>query len=442
MKSAEVAKEKSNVAQIQRQILPKPVLSNHQQILNNLAMSAGLTAACATSSGTTSISSASTTATVASAANLIAGLSNNILAGLSAQTAALLNGHHHPSASNHLSQSNQLQVGRQGVIKDVKSIIADYRQKHPEQVPRRGRRLKNIPGSSYDGITITNKSGSSRMPELGFLLGEQQQQQSQQNSVASNLSKNSYPEVTLHPVMNSSSASGSNADVNHSAGNNSGGGAANQSQNNSSNANSTNSLLHGILTKSSSRPNATGFTSFSPTLARLLTAPERMNSQAATVTSGALANLQANTGLNLSKPNSEITITPVVASNLQQSLLAHQQQLQEQQKQLQRLREQHFMSMDDEADDSVDRLVIDEGDDHHHHSTANNSRSDGHRESGVVLATRGGNGPEFHENDVPECQGCKKREAQFVCAGCGNQWYCSRECQVNAWDDHSEVCTG
>ncbi|XP_021708669.1 probable serine/threonine-protein kinase kinX isoform X3 [Aedes aegypti] len=271
MKSSEVAKEKPNAAQIQRQILPKPVLSNHQQILNNLAMSAGLTAAGTTSSGATSISNSSTTATVASAANLLAGLSNNILAGLSAQTAALLNGHHHPSASNHLSQAqaNQLQVGRQGVIKDVKSIIADYRQKHPEQVPRRGRRLKNIPTSGYEGITITNKSGSSRMPELGFLLGE-----------------------------------------------------------------------------------------------------------------------------------------------------------------------------DDEADDSVDRLVIDEGDDHHHHGTANSSRNEGHRESGVVITTRGGNGPEFHENEVPECQGCKKREAQFVCAGCGNQWYCSRECQVNAWDDHSEVCTG
>lgn len=40
-------------------------------------------------------------------------------------------------------------------------------------------------------------------------------------------------------------------------------------------------------------------------------------------------------------------------------------------------------------------------------------------------------GQEFHENEVPECQGCKKREAQFVCAGCGNQWYCSRECQVS-----------
>lgn len=101
-----------------------------------------------------------------------------------------------------------------------------------------------------------------------------------------------------------------------------------------------------------------------------------------------------------------------------------------------------LLGEDDEADDSVDRLVIDEGDDHHHHGTANSSRNEGHRESGVVITTRGGNGPEFHENEVPECQGCKKREAQFVCAGCGNQWYCSRECQVNAWDDHSEVCTG
>ncbi|XP_055631821.1 probable serine/threonine-protein kinase kinX isoform X2 [Toxorhynchites rutilus septentrionalis] len=456
MKSAEVAKEKSNAVQIQRQILPKPVLSNHQQILNNLAMSAGLTAASATSStGVTSISNAAPTSTVANA-TAAAIAANNILAGLSAQAAALLNGHHNHSGANHNhlqqgggNQSNHLQVGRQGVIKDVKSIIADYRQKHPEQVPRRGRRLKNIPSIGYDGgsVTITNKGGgTTRMSELGFLMAaaEQQQQQSQQRSVAANLSKGAYPEVTLHPVMNSNNTSGSatNADMNHSPASNNANSAANQSQNNS---NSTNSLLHGILTKSSTRPNATGFTSFSPTLARLLTAPERMNSQAATVTSGALANLQANTGLNLSKSNSEITITPVVASNLQQSLMAHhQQQLQEQQKQLQRLREQHFLNMDDEADDSVDRLVIDEGDDNHG-ATGSSSRADGHhreREPSVVITTRGGNGPEFHENEVPECQGCKKREAQFVCAGCGNQWYCSRECQVNAWDDHSEICTG
>lgn len=37
---------------------------------------------------------------------------------------------------------------------------------------------------------------------------------------------------------------------------------------------------------------------------------------------------------------------------------------------------------------------------------------------------------EDHDNEAPECQGCKRRTALFVCAGCGNQWYCSRECQV------------
>jgi len=31
----------------------------------------------------------------------------------------------------------------------------------------------------------------------------------------------------------------------------------------------------------------------------------------------------------------------------------------------------------------------------------------------------------------PKCQGCIIRPAQFVCAGCGNQWYCSRSCQVH-----------
>lgn len=37
---------------------------------------------------------------------------------------------------------------------------------------------------------------------------------------------------------------------------------------------------------------------------------------------------------------------------------------------------------------------------------------------------------DFQESEIPQCQGCRKQEAQFVCAGCGNQWYCSRECQV------------
>lgn len=79
------------------------------------------------------------------------------------------------------------------------------------------------------------------------------------------------------------------------------------------------------------------------------------------------------------------------------------------------------------------------------------------------------------KNTVPHCQGCNERDAEFVCAGCQRQWYCSRECQVSkihctvlysinyrfnkleitfclhfldsfptfqiaAWDEHSEQC--
>lgn len=68
-------------------------------------------------------------------------------------------------------------------------------------------------------------------------------------------------------------------------------------------------------------------------------------------------------------------------------------------------------------DDSADRpLVIDEG---------NRNETPSNKES------NNGNAVELSESEVPECQGCRKREAQFVCAGCANQWYCSRECQVN-----------
>uniref|UniRef100_A0A182U985 Uncharacterized protein n=1 Tax=Anopheles melas TaxID=34690 RepID=A0A182U985_9DIPT len=44
--------------------------------------------------------------------------------------------------------------------KDVSSIIADYRQKHPENVPRRGRRLKNVGGGSGSGNNGTSAGNS------------------------------------------------------------------------------------------------------------------------------------------------------------------------------------------------------------------------------------------------------------------------------------------
>uniref|UniRef100_A0A182PDA6 MYND-type domain-containing protein n=1 Tax=Anopheles epiroticus TaxID=199890 RepID=A0A182PDA6_9DIPT len=554
MNAVEVAKEKSAAVQIQRQILPKPVLSNHQQILNNLAMSAGLTGNSGSGSGGSGSNGGSATVGTSESASFQALFANtNLLAGISQ---ALLNGHHHNSSggSSATNHQQQLQIGRQGMRKDVSSIIADYRQKHPENVPRRGRRLKNVGGGTGSGNNGTSSAGNSigtfgeggaisltalsgakspanarpnstdsvanRISELlaaaetsrpssndssqsqcsnllsslmsatgapnssqqffkdvlaqfakmsqneqnllsnlQFLTSHasttatntvsspqqspQQQQQQQHHQQqhhhqlgslhqqqSSLLSKASLPEVTLHPVMNSTA----NSDVLGSGNVSSHGNGSLTGANLSAVNSSTNSLLHGILTKSASRPGTAAaaaaaaaavgnFNTFSPTLARLLTVPERMSSQSSsssTVTSGALANLQSTNlagGLNLSKSTNEISITPVVGSNFQQTLLAQQQQ--QHQQQLQRLREQQLYNLDDEADDSADRLVIDEGDDVAHQRDSSNALLGGKRR-----------GAEINENEVPQCQGCKKQEAKFVCAGCGNQWYCSRACQV------------
>jgi len=58
----------------------------------------------------------------------------------------------------------------------------------------------------------------------------------------------------------------------------------------------------------------------------------------------------------------------------------------------------------------------------------------------VVNSNKGG-GPE-DSSGTPLCQGCKKKKSEFVCAGCGNRWYCSRDCQVEDWDEHADDCSG
>uniref|UniRef100_A0A182YNI8 Uncharacterized protein n=1 Tax=Anopheles stephensi TaxID=30069 RepID=A0A182YNI8_ANOST len=413
MNTVEVAKEKSAAVQIQRQILSKPILSNHQQILNNLAMSAGLTGQSGTSSSTNSGSNNGSSNSVGGSleATLQAQLqaaalfaNTNLLAGITSQ--ALLNGHH-GSGTLTANQQHQLQIGRQGMRKDVSSIIADYRQKHPENVPRRGRRLKNVGGAGGGGGSSSNSANN--------------------NGTSGGNGIGTFGEGGAISLTALSSGGKSPANV--------------RPNSTDSVANRISELLaaaeRGLRLSSlhSSKLDETELSNapsprYRPWLARLLTVPERMNTQSSsTVTSGALANLQTNSiagGLNLSKNINEISITPVVGSNYQQTFLAQQQQ----QQTLQRLREQQLYNLDDEADDSADRLVIDEGDD-----------MGGQRDSNVL---HGGKrrGAEINENEVPQCQGCKKQEAKFVCAGCGNQWYCSRACQVNAWDDHSEVCSG
>ncbi len=42
---------------------------------------------------------------------------------------------------------------------------------------------------------------------------------------------------------------------------------------------------------------------------------------------------------------------------------------------------------------------------------------------------------------APICQGCHAAPSEYMCSICKDQWYCSRECQLNDWGEHSEFCT-
>lgn len=75
--------------------------------------------------------------------------------------------------NDYFNGNHQQQMGRQGATKDVQSIIADYRQRHPETVPRRGRRVKT---NMNDGTGISSSRSSqrssteNRIGELGLFL--------------------------------------------------------------------------------------------------------------------------------------------------------------------------------------------------------------------------------------------------------------------------------
>lgn len=300
-------------------------------------------------------------------------------------------------------ENRQIGEGRQGAIVDVRSIIADYRLRHPEIVPRRGRRMRNSVNvglgaggamvetghnvdsrpSSTDSCksnpNMSDPNNSMSFKDVLVQFAKLSQQQGEPVKTPQN-----YPDVTLHPVAPSPAPQ--NTPPQQSC-----------------------SLLHGILTKSQSpRP-----TTFSPTLARLLTAPERERN-APTAASMPQQNaatqhlLQAYQGsnpvsisdlLSSSKARTEITITPVVNTPVQ----SHSNNL---------------IHVDDVEEESA---VIED------------------RETRI---SSGGRDAREDRDSPPRCQGCHERAAQFVCAGCGNQWYCSRECQVAAWDEHSEVCSG
>ncbi|XP_066595696.1 caldesmon-like isoform X2 [Prorops nasuta] len=296
-------------------------------------------------------------------------------------------------------ENRQIGEGRQGAIVDVKSIIADYRLRHPETVPRRMRNSVNVglgtggammeTGQNVDSRpsstdscksnpNVNDSNNSMSFKDVLVQFAKLSQQQGEPVKTPQN-----YPDVTLHPVAPSP--------VPQSAPQQSG------------------SLLHGILTKSQSpRP-----TTFSPTLARLLTAPERERNtptmanlpQQNTTTQHLLQAYQGSNPVSISdllsssKARTEITITPVVSAPVQ----SHSNNL---------------INVDDVEEETA---IIED------------------RESRI---SGSGRDSRNDRDTPPRCQGCHDRAAQFVCAGCGNQWYCSRECQVAAWDEHSEVCSG
>ncbi|XP_030752894.1 putative leucine-rich repeat-containing protein DDB_G0290503 isoform X2 [Sitophilus oryzae] len=295
---------------------------------------------------------------------------------------------------------------------DVQSIIADHRQRHPEVIPRRGGSFSVGQKSEQDsnselGFLLSHMNGNlenSRSSNLesyvqdntsykDILLQFAKLSQKERNELQMHLQNNTkppppYPEVTVHPVTSTSSVT------------------------------PTNSLLHGILTKTTSKPtgnsgnppNPNSKSTFSPTLARLLTAPERGAANQLTSTpliSGNLLNPSTNMSISEifsgSKARNEITITPVGSSQYDSGSKGD--------------------SLDDEGEEHPDRLIIDETSE----NLSSRVKDDNSSENG---------------DDIPQCQGCNQKPAQFVCAGCGNQWYCSRDCQVAAWDEHSEVCSG
>jgi len=63
-------------------------------------------------------------------------------------------------------------------------------------------------------------------------------------------------------------------------------------------------------------------------------------------------------------------------------------------------------------------------------------------EEGKEKGTGTGAGGLGGKKPTPACQGCGKKKSEFVCAGCSNRWYCSRECQVEDWDEHADDCSG
>jgi hypothetical protein len=133
---------------------------------------------------------------------------------------------------HNLSQANSQAAGRQGQTIDVQSLIKDFRQKNPQEIPRRGRRMKSSFGNSF----MMESPLQSHFNKSDMRLSNAQSEFN--NSIKSNHSSGGFPEISLLPVNNFYK----NLSMNSSSSNNNNPGSSNYSGQKSS-------LLQSILTK-------------------------------------------------------------------------------------------------------------------------------------------------------------------------------------------------
>ncbi|XP_068633335.1 uncharacterized protein [Battus philenor] len=316
-----------------------------------------------------------------------------------------------------LPTSFGLPMGRQGPTKDVKSIIADYRQRNPEITPRRGRRMKSILNPNMMNTPrpiapkVDNLNSFSNLNMLFNNLDMNQKamlerlQQIQAGGLPNGLSfKDVLVQFANMQQANPNLMPTRPMDT------------------------MTNRPEHHIRPEGRRRQERSHEESHVPKPAERLASPSPRlpppppypeisllpvtTSQETSQTQNSLLHGILTKSHTRFQNCGEITITPV-----QPTPPPPEPQPE---------KTEEVVQLDDEespasecsgggspAGSGSGRLVIDEG--------------------GEAGAEAGA---------APLCQGCRRRDAQFVCAGCANQWYCSRDCQVAAWDEHSEMCSG
>ncbi|XP_053609709.1 titin-like isoform X2 [Plodia interpunctella] len=318
-------------------------------------------------------------------------------------------------------------MGRQGPTKDVKSIIADYRQRNPDITPRRGRRMKSIlnPNMMNPPRPIAPKMDNiNSMNNMLFNNLDMNQkamlERLQQIQAGGLLNGVSFKDVLVQYANMQQGPGlmpGRPMEMNRAEHHIRPEGRRRQERNHEE--------PHASTTKQAER-----MASSSPRLPPPPPYPEISLLPVTTSQETATSQSQQNSLLHgiLTKNCGEITITPV------QPIVPPEPQPEKADEVVQLDDEESAASSPSGAGSpsgsGSGRLVIDEG-------------GGGGGGGGAGAGAGAGGGEEAEEGgEAPLCQGCRRRDAQFVCAGCANQWYCSRDCQVAAWDEHSEMCSG